>query len=188
MNSGHVRVYDFNGTSWVQAGSDIDGEAAGDQSGYSVSLSSDGSRLAIGAIENDGGGDQSGHIRIYEFKSGAWSQVGTDINGGASGDNLGRSVSISSDGSRVAIGGNGNDGNGTNSGFVRVHGLPSSGSNYQYVWDVDNPNAPSDGVYIAGVAGSDLAGNAYSGTDSITLQLIPPVSYTHLTLPTKRIV
>ena len=68
----------------------------------------------------------------------------------------------------VAIGGNGNDGNGTNSGFVRVHGLPSSGSNYQYVWDVDNPNAPSDGIYIASVAGSDLAGNAYSGTDSIT--------------------
>ena len=137
MNSGHVRVYDFNGSTWVQAGADIDGEAAGDQSGYSVSLSSDGSRLAIGAIENDGGGDQSGHVRIYEFKSGAWSQVGTDINGGASGDNLGRSVSISSDGSRVAIGGNGNDGNGTNSGFVRVHGLPSPGSNYQYVWDVD---------------------------------------------------
>ena len=116
MNSGHVRIYDFNGSSWVQAGADIDGEAAGDQSGYSVSLSSDGSRLAIGAIENDGGGDQSGHVRIYEFKSGSWSQVGADINGGASGDNLGRSVSISSDGSRVAIGGNGNDGNGTNSG------------------------------------------------------------------------
>ena len=33
---------------------------------------------------------------------------------------------------------------------------------------MDNPNAPSDGVYIASVGGSDLAGNAYSGTDSIT--------------------
>ena len=30
---------------------DIDGEAAGDQSGYSVSLSSDGTRVAIGAPE-----------------------------------------------------------------------------------------------------------------------------------------
>ena len=30
---------------------DIDGEAAGDQSGFSVSLSSDGTRVAIGAPE-----------------------------------------------------------------------------------------------------------------------------------------
>ena len=35
--------------SWNQLGSDIDGEAAGDESGYSVSLSSDGSIVAIGA-------------------------------------------------------------------------------------------------------------------------------------------
>ena len=35
--------------SWTKVGGDIDGEAAGDQSGYSVSLSSDGSVVAIGA-------------------------------------------------------------------------------------------------------------------------------------------
>ena len=35
--------------SQTQLGSDIDGEAANDQSGYSVSLSSDGTRVAIGA-------------------------------------------------------------------------------------------------------------------------------------------
>ena len=49
-NSGHTRLYEWDGTSWVQLGADIDGEAAGDQSGYSVSLSADGSRVAIGAI------------------------------------------------------------------------------------------------------------------------------------------
>jgi len=36
--------------------SDIDGEAAGDQSGHSVSLSSDGNIVAIGASGNDGSG------------------------------------------------------------------------------------------------------------------------------------
>ena len=35
--------------SWSQLGADIDGEAAGDYSGYSVSLSSDGTIVAIGA-------------------------------------------------------------------------------------------------------------------------------------------
>ena len=49
----------------VQKGSDIDGEAAGDWSGYSVSLSSNGSRVAIGAYENDGNGNDSGHVRVY---------------------------------------------------------------------------------------------------------------------------
>ena len=49
FESGHVRVYRWNGTSWVQKGSDIDGEAAGDLSGESVSLSDDGLVLIVGA-------------------------------------------------------------------------------------------------------------------------------------------
>ena len=43
-----------------------------------------------------------------------------------------------------------------------------NGPNYSYTWDVDSGGAPSDGTYRATVAGADLAGNAYSGTDSIT--------------------
>ena len=38
-----------------QLGSDIDGEVAGDGSGISVSLDSDGDRVAIAASSNDGG-------------------------------------------------------------------------------------------------------------------------------------
>ena len=38
-SSGHVRIYEWDGTAWTQLGTDIDGEAASDQSGYSVSLS-----------------------------------------------------------------------------------------------------------------------------------------------------
>ena len=47
---------------WVQLGSDIDGELSGDNSGQSVSISSDGSIVAIGAINNDGNGSNSGHV------------------------------------------------------------------------------------------------------------------------------
>jgi hypothetical protein len=56
--------------SWPQLGLDIDGEAAADYSGQSVSLSSDGSRVAIGASENDGNGIASGHVRVFELISG----------------------------------------------------------------------------------------------------------------------
>ncbi len=46
-----------------------------------------------------------------------------------------------------------------------------NGPNYSYTWDVDRGGAPSDGTYAVTVAGADLAGNAYSGTDSITFTL-----------------
>jgi hypothetical protein len=39
----------------------------GDGSGQSVSLSSDGSIVAIGASLNDGKGINSGHVRVYNF-------------------------------------------------------------------------------------------------------------------------
>ena len=48
---------------------DIDGEAAGDNSGRSVSLSSDGSLIAIGADFNNGNGSASGHVRVYQIHS-----------------------------------------------------------------------------------------------------------------------
>ena len=44
----------------------------------------------------------------------------------------------------------------------------NSGFTFNYNWDVDSGGAPSDGTYAVTVAGADLAGNAYSGTDSIT--------------------
>lgn len=103
-NSGHVRVYEYISGTWTQLGSDIDGEASGDVSGASVSLSSDGTIVAIGAVGNDAGGISSGHVRIYKYESGAWTIVTSDIDGGATYGQLGYSVSISSDGKTVAIG------------------------------------------------------------------------------------
>ena len=120
-DAGHVRIYQWNGSAWIQQGTDINGEAAGDLSGRSVFLSSDGSRVAIGATGNDGSGADAGHVRIYQWNGSAWIQQGTDINGEAAGDNSGGSVSLSSDGSRVAIGAIGNDGSGSLAGHVRIY-------------------------------------------------------------------
>ena len=120
-DSGHVRVYHWSGTVWTQLGGDIDGEVAGDYSGYSVSLTSDGNRLAIGAYRNDGNGDNSGHARVYQWSGTDWAQLGTDIDGEVAGDYSGYSVSLTSDGNRLAIGAHRNDGNGDNSGHARVY-------------------------------------------------------------------
>ena len=122
-NSGHVRIYEWNGSAWIQRGNDIDGEAANDLSGRSVSLSSDGTIVAIGADNNDGNGSAAGHVRVYEWNSGSssWDKKGSDIDGEAAGDLSGWRVSLSSDGTIVAIGAYGNDGNGNAAGHVRVY-------------------------------------------------------------------
>ena len=123
VNSGHVRVYLFDTTSWVQIGDDIDGETEKDYSGGSVSLSDDGTTVAIGATGNDGNGTSSGHVRVYSFDTTSWVQIGDDIDGEALEDYSGRSVSLSDDGTIIAIGTVHNDGNGDSSGHVRVYSL-----------------------------------------------------------------
>jgi len=124
-DSGHVRVYKNISGIWTQIGSDIDGEASFDSSGYSVSLNSSGNIVAIGAPYNSGNGSVSGHVRVYENTSGIWTQINTDIDGESSFDDLGESVSLSSDGSIVAIGAPYNSGNGSGSGHVRVYKEPT---------------------------------------------------------------
>ena len=138
-NSGHVRVYmrdptkttaqlnqslpNFGPIGWTRLGGDINGEAAFDYSGRSVSLSSDGTILAIGAPYNDGNGSNAGHVRVYKRDTNValgWRQLGGDIDGEAANDFSGSSVSLSSNGNIVAIGAPLNDGNGTDSGHVRV--------------------------------------------------------------------
>ena len=118
-------MYYWNGTIWEQRGTDIDGEAAGDNSGLSaVSLSEDGYIVAIGAPYNDQNGINSGHVRVYQFNqtSSLWEQRGTDIDGEAEVDYSGLSVSLSADGSIVAIGAPQNHNqNGYYSGHVRVY-------------------------------------------------------------------
>ena len=125
FNSGHTRIYEYdvNAQAWVQLGSDIDGESAYDQSGYSVSMNAAGDRVAIGAYLNDGNGNSSGHTRIYEYGNGAWSQLGDDIDGEDGNDLSGYSVSMNDAGDRVAIGAISNDGNGSQSGHTRIYKL-----------------------------------------------------------------
>ena len=153
----------FVASDWIQQGADIDGEAGGDQSGYSVSLSSDGTTVAIGARYNDGNGTLSGHVRIYVWNSAtsAWEQQGADIDGEAADDYSGYSVSLSSDGTTVAIGADGNDGaNGTNSGHVRV-----------YAWNSATSAWEQQGADINGETAEDESGWVSLSCDGMTFAI-----------------
>ena len=170
-----MRIYERNlNGNWAQVGADIDGEAEWDYSGYSVSLSADGSTVAIGAIYNEGNGDESGHVRIYERNSnGDWEQVGADIDAEVAGDQSGTSVSLSADGSTVAIGAPLNDGNGSHSGHVRIYQRnTATNSWYQIGADIDAEAAGDQSGHSVSLSadGSTVAIGAYlndgNGTDS----------------------
>ena len=103
----------------IQKGADIDGEAAEDQSGRSISMP-DANTLAIGAPSNNGNGAYAGHVRVYNWSGTAWVKKGADIDGEAAGDLSGWSVSMP-DANTLAIGARANNGNGTSAGHVRVY-------------------------------------------------------------------
>jgi hypothetical protein len=123
LDEGRTRVYKYNGTSWGQMGLDISGTQPGEYSGYSVSLSADGTVLAIGSYVYDiTGTSNAGRTRVYKYNGTSWGQLGLDILGAQLNEQSGHSVSLSSDGTVVAIGAIlANNPAGTNVGRVRVY-------------------------------------------------------------------
>jgi hypothetical protein len=114
MEKGVVIVYEYNanaasGSQWQQLGDLIETEAAGDGKYASISLSGNGTTLAIGSPSHlSSGHEDSGLVRVYSWSpaSDIWVRPGTDIEGTGSGEGrlFGASVSLSHDGSRLAIG------------------------------------------------------------------------------------
>ena len=105
--AGYVKIYSYNGVSWVPMGQKLVEEAPNDKFGFSVSLNDEGNIIAIGAPNNDGNGTDTGHVRVYKYDTIdlLWKPLGQDIDGLASQLGFGRSVSLNSIGNIVAIGG-----------------------------------------------------------------------------------
>lgn len=170
QDAGQVRVYEWNGGSWTQVGTVINGEQALDRFGFDVALSSDGTRLAVGAIFNAGNGINAGHVRVFEENAGIWTQLGADIDGEGAGDNSGVSVALSADGNRVVVGGPANDDAGAAAGHARVYEL-IAGAWVQLGSDIDG-QGPGDrcGSSVAiSAAGTRIAigsPNSANGTSS----------------------
>ena len=162
--SGHVRIYQNLGGTWTQVGNDIDGEAASDWAGNSVSLSSDGSIVAIGAPGNDGNGNGSGHVRVFTNNAGTWEQIGADIDGEDAGEHSGSSVSLSSDGSVVAIGAKNNADGGYEAGQVRIY-KNNSGAWEQVGADIQGVTGDQCGSSVSLSSDGSVVAIGYPGND-----------------------
>lgn len=103
-DSGNVTVYDLIDGQWTQAGGNIPGENLLDQTGFDVAISGDGQRLVVGDRYYDEPAFNSGRMRVFQWVESDWVQVGNDVIGEEHGDFYGQKVTISQDGSTVAVG------------------------------------------------------------------------------------
>lgn len=105
-NTGSVFVINKSGGSYVQEIKIDRNTITGVQFGFSVAISKDGLRIAIGHMGgNPSGLTNAGSVYIYSKTSGSWVKEATlSASDKTSGDSFGSSVDIDSTGTRVIVG------------------------------------------------------------------------------------
>ncbi|CAH0537239.1 FG-GAP repeat protein [Vibrio marisflavi] len=147
LSSGAAYVFSRSGSTWSQqAYVKASNTAADDNFGVSVSISSDGNTLAVGAtgedsestgVDGDGtvnGASASGAVYVFSRSGSTWSQQAYfKASNAEADDNYGASVSSNSDGSTLAVGADGEDSEATGvEGDETVNGASASGAVYLY--------------------------------------------------------
>lgn len=176
-NTGYARVYEFNGTSWVQIGQDIVGSSSGDNAGSAVDITHNGARIAVGFPGDDNvNGVNAGAVRIFDFNGTSWSQIGSDIRGVNSGTALGGSgtssqegaLDMNSDGTLVVVGSK-TDGTTNATGYMQEYQLTTFSGNWMQIGSTINGVNANDefGFAVAMNAdGSIIMGGAKSSDDN----------------------
>lgn len=149
-NSVGILQYNQTTVTWdVQVNFSADDTEASDQFGYSVSLSSDGSTLAVGApFKESGGVSAAGAAYIFRFNpySQGWSQQAILYTSIAdTGDRIGGLVSLSTNGNTVAVAARNSDASGpANVGAVFVFQFNPNSS----IWTEEDILYPNSGLLI----------------------------------------
>ena len=118
LDPGSVKVFKTDGKDWIQLGNEIIGDSFWDQIGISISLSADGTTLAVGSplsVEYDSSeSDISAafpgrpYVSVYKLENNIWNQIGSDIEYVETNDQdknsyFGFSTSLSADGKVLAV-------------------------------------------------------------------------------------
>jgi len=106
LESGYVKVFSLEGSTWLEHGEPMSMGVPGDRFGFSVSLAGDDTlqRVSIGAPGMSENGEGSGLVAVYENDGNGWQRFGDDLLGGSSGDNFGHSVTMTPDAARFLVG------------------------------------------------------------------------------------
>jgi hypothetical protein len=118
--SGRVRVFEKSGSSWVQKGQTLGGDATFDNFGCSVSISNDANTIVVGIKGNDVAASGAGMVRVYSFDGNSWVQKGGDLLGDAASDYFGFKVAINHNADLIASTAIYNDDVASNAGAVKI--------------------------------------------------------------------
>ena len=102
--AGAAYVFTNSGSGWSSSTLLGTGGAAGDQFGWSVSISADGTTALVGAYQVS---SQAGAAYVFTNSGSGWSSSTLLGTGGAAGDQFGVSVSVSADGATAVVGARG---------------------------------------------------------------------------------
>ena len=121
-NSGAVYIFRSDADATYDQVAKLNAAEVGDNFGCSVAIN--GGLVAIGNRYDDGGGSESGSVRIFRGTNGTYDQVAElTASDAAAYDYFGYSVAL--DGDTVVIGAHGDDGSGSESGAAYVFSLPA---------------------------------------------------------------
>jgi len=131
-DSDPVRRYRLakDGLSWEQIGDYIYGDLHGNSLVQTLSLSADGSTIAIGGSFED---DNNGEVKVYRFNSGGgnWEQLGQSIHSDDEWGWFGSNIQLSNDGNTLVAG---MQPDGNHDGYARVYSLMSNGNSDTNTW------------------------------------------------------
>lgn len=105
-NDGVVRIYDYNGTTWILRSTIPGANALAKGFGYSVALSGNG--LIFATVINDVFIDKS--VGVYGYNGVSWTNLTGDLSANSNltipsnGDEFGYGISLNFDGTRLAVG------------------------------------------------------------------------------------
>ncbi|MDH4227507.1 MAG: FG-GAP repeat protein [Deltaproteobacteria bacterium] len=162
-DQGSAYVYRWNGSSWSETRLVASDGRGGDQFGNSVSVSSDGSTVVVGAHEDDINGRDSGAVYVYKWNESSWNETKLMASDGAAVDYFGWSVAVSSDGAMVVVG--------AYKGDVGVN--VNQGSAYVYKWNGSSWNETKL-VASDGDEGDWFGVSVYASADGSTIVVGAP--------------
>ena len=160
---GRAEIFDLVGSAWTSIGT-IDGDNTGSLFGCLTVFDSTGDRIAISAPNQDSNSlSNNGVVRVFDYASNQWNQVGGDLIGVDAGEQFGVALDLSSDGTTLVVGSPLNSGAGLDRGKVTAWDLVG-GTTWQQMGSMIDGEVDGDrfgrSVSIS-ADGSRLAASSY---------------------------
>lgn len=160
IDNGRVFTYEYDGSAFIPLADPINGPDPGDRFGFVVTMTSDGSRLLIGAPGPEG--SAAGAIYYYEWQQTQWRLI-LPLPGLTENENLGASAAIiAANGEVIAMGAPNYE---AGRGAVRVYRRPNPNESFwdQVGTDIVGEEGEAIGTTLSGIDGNRVVAGTATG-------------------------